>query len=132
MANADSDRRFIESRTERRKFGLIVLPSLLVLIVVAWGLFFAFLPLTVNPWYVLGRIESNTLQPGTLTMYAMTATALVNVIFALLVAFVIVTMVWAKHERRYLKLLAASQREGSATAQKAQPLPTDGSGAGRV
>jgi hypothetical protein len=99
------DQRFIEARRERRRMGLLILPVFLTLLIGAWVLFFIMFPMTVNPWVVIGRIEQQQLEPGTLTMYAVTATILMNVVFALLGALLVMSIAWARHERRYLKLL---------------------------
>lgn len=95
----------------------VVLAGLLAL----WVALFLFWPISVNPFTVVGRIEQRMFEPGTLTMYAVTATVLMNVILALLVGFVAFAMVWARRERRYLKLLEESEARASAAAKAEHP-----------
>jgi ABC-type sulfate transport system permease component len=99
------DQLFLERRKLRRSVGLYTLPAALVGLVVAWGCLFVFWPLAVNPFEVVGQIEQRTFEPGALTMYAVTATVLMNVVFALLAGALITGIAWARHERRYQKLL---------------------------
>jgi hypothetical protein len=103
--------------------GLYVLPGALVALVVAWGALYALWPISVNPYAVVGRIEQQLFEPGTLTMYAITATVLLNVVFALLVAFLIVSIAWARHERRYLKLIEQQSKEDPAKAPTSKGSP---------
>jgi hypothetical protein len=124
MAIGAVDRRFLENRRERSKFGLWALPTAFLMVVGAWVAFWTFLPLAVNPWLVLGRIEGNTFEPGTLTMYAILFTVLVNVVFVLLCTFVLFALLWVHRERRYLKLTsAAAAAAAAATATAETSLP---------
>jgi hypothetical protein len=106
MPLGDTHRTFLAARASRRNIGLIVLPAALIALVVLWGTLFVYVPLAVNPWTVIGRIEQQTFEPGTLTMYAIICTVLVNVVIAMLCAFLVLAIAWARHERRYHKLLA--------------------------
>jgi hypothetical protein len=81
MAISTRDQRFIEARRERRRIGLFFFPIFLTCLVAVWASFFLVLPMSVNPWVVIGRIERQQLEPGALTMYAITATVLMNVVF---------------------------------------------------
>jgi hypothetical protein len=113
MPASQSDLLFVERRKARRIMGLYVLPAALLSLVLAWAAFFLFWPLSVNPFTVVGRIEQRLFEPGTLTMYAVSATVLMNVVFALLAAMLVLAMVWASHERRYLKLVSAAQAQAN-------------------
>jgi hypothetical protein len=108
MQLGDAQRRFIEARATRRHIGLWVLPVGLAGVMAAWILFFVYFPLAVNPWKVLGHIEAHDFEPGTMTMYAITCTVLVNVLFMLVCAILVASIAWASHERRYLRLLQAA------------------------
>jgi hypothetical protein len=109
MPPTQSDLIFLERRKARRSVGLYLLPVALLGLVLAWGAFFVFWPISVNPYTVVGRIEQRLFEPGTLTMYAISATVLMNVVFALLALILVLAMVWASHERRYLKLVSGAQ-----------------------
>ncbi|MFT3925408.1 MAG: hypothetical protein QM778_22915 [Myxococcales bacterium] len=100
-----SDHQFLERRKARKSVGLYILPAALVALVLAWGGMFVFWPLAVNPFTVVGQIEQRTFEPGALTMYAVTATVLMNVVIALVAAGLVLGIVWARHERRYQRLL---------------------------
>jgi ABC-type Fe3+ transport system permease subunit len=119
-SNAESNRRFIERRTERRRIGLLVFPLALIAVVVGWGLLFAFYPLAVNPWTVFAGIASHTLAEETLGGYAIVCTILVNIIFALLCAFLVLCIAWARHERRYLRMLAIQAALAPIPVQKSE------------
>jgi hypothetical protein len=121
MQLGDAQRRFIEARAARRHIGLWVFPVVLAGLVSAWGLFFVYFPAAVNPYTVIGHIEARDFEPGTLTMYAITCTVLVNVLFALLAAILVLSIAWARHERRYLKLLETAVK--SPTPPVPEPLP---------
>jgi hypothetical protein len=114
----DSDRRFLERRRERRVMGLVVLPALLIGLALVWAVFYVVFPTAVNPWTVFGHIEARTFEQGTLGMYALVATVLVNVIFLLLATLIGLSLLWARHERRYLRLLDAA----STPAQSSTPV----------
>jgi hypothetical protein len=105
MAISDNDRAFLARRSERRRVGLYVLPASLALHLVVWGVCFAFFPLWVNPFAAAVQFEGMPIEPGTVTKYALTTAVLMNVVFALSCALLVVGIAWARHERRYLKLL---------------------------
>jgi hypothetical protein len=115
------DRLFIEQRKAGRKTGLIVLPIVLAGLIALWVSLFLFWPISVNPFTVVGRIEQRAFEPGTLTMYAVTTTVLMNVILALLVVGVLLGMVWARRERRYLKLLDEAEARAAVAAKPERP-----------
>lgn len=85
--------------------GLIIFPVTLAVILGGWVALFTFWPLAVNPFTVVGQIEQQTFEPGVLTMYAVTATVLMNLVFALISVGLILGIAWARHERRYQRLL---------------------------
>jgi hypothetical protein len=126
MPLGDAQRRFIENRAARRHIGLWVLPVALAGLVSAWGLFFVYFPLAVNPWTVLGHIEAHDFEPGTLTGYAITCTVLVNALFAVFCALLVLSIAWARHERRYLKLLESAARAPAAPNQPPRIETPDG------
>ena len=113
-----SDQMFLERRKARRSVGLYLLPAGLVALVLAWASFFIFFPISVNPFTVVGRIEQRLFEPGTLTMYAISATVLMNIVFALLAAMLVLAMVWASYERRYLKLVNGSPSQSAASTPR--------------
>jgi len=104
---SNSDRLFIEARRTRKHVGLYILPAMLVGLVLVWGALFVLWPMAVNPKAIWGAQESGILTcgSGNLSTYATSAAVLVNVAFALLSATLVLGIVWARSERRYLRLL---------------------------
>jgi hypothetical protein len=113
MVLGEVDRRFLAYRRERSRFGLWALPTALVCLLAIWAGIWAYLPLAVNPWTVIGRIEAKEFEPGTLTMYAVMFTVLVNVVFVLLGTFLVFAMLWLRRERRYFRMTNAATTETS-------------------
>jgi hypothetical protein len=109
------DQTFLDQRKARRSVGLIAFPVALAAVLGAWTCLYLFWPLAVNPFTVVGQIEQQTFEPGTLTMYAVSATVLMNVVLALVALGLTLGILWARHERRYQKLLEAP----------AAPLPSE-------
>ncbi len=105
MAISDNDRVFLARRSDRKRVGLYILPIGLAVLVLAWGACYVFFPLTVNPFAAAVQFEGQLIEPGTVTKYAMTAAVLMNLVFALASALLVVGIAWARHERHYLKLL---------------------------
>ena len=108
MASGEVDRRYLAYRRERSRFGLWALPTGLGCLIAVWVGFWAYLPLAVNPWTVIGQIEAQAFEPGTLTMYAILFTVMVNVAFVLLCTFLVFALMWMRRERRYLRLASAA------------------------
>ncbi len=99
------DQLFLDQRKARRSVGVVAYPVTLVAVVAAWSCLHLFWPLAVNPFTVVGQIEQHAFEPGTLTMYAVTATVLMNVVLAMVSVGLILGMLWARRERRYQRLL---------------------------
>jgi hypothetical protein len=100
-----SDERFVRERESRQTFGLFAFPAAIVLVCLIWaGLFYA-VPLVVNPFDVLGRLERGTLAPGSLTMFAVVGVLAMNVVFLLMLVLAASGVMLARRERRYLKLI---------------------------
>jgi len=110
---SNSDRLFIEGRRGRKHIGLYVLPAVLVVLVLVWGALFVWWPLAVNPKAIWGAQEAGLLDcgSGSLTTYALSAAVLVNVMFVLLAASLVLGIAWARSERRYLRLLEKSVQD---------------------
>ena len=123
MVLGEADRRFLAYRRERSRFGLWALPAALVCLVGAWVGIWAYLPLAVNPWKVIGLNETHGFEPGELTMYAIGLTVLVNVLFVLLCTFVVFAVLWHRRERRYLRIASAAAAETSDVAGKNHVVP---------
>ena len=100
-----SDDRFIAERKTRERFGMFAFPAAVVLVCLVWVGLFTFVPLLVNPFDVLGRLEKQTLAPGTLTVFAVVGVLAMNAVFLLMIALSVVGMLIARRERRYLKLI---------------------------
>jgi protein-S-isoprenylcysteine O-methyltransferase Ste14 len=106
MASLDpADDRFLTERRARQSFGLFAFPAAIVIICLVWLGLFSFVPLLVNPFDVLGRLEQGTLAPGTLTVFAVVGVLAMNAVFLLTIALSVLGIVIARRERRYLKLI---------------------------
>ena len=116
MALGEVDRRFLAYRRERSKFGLWALPTGLGCLVAVWVGIWAYLPLAINPWTVIGKNEAHEFEPGDLTFYAIMFTLLMNVAFLLVSAFMVFAMLWLRRERRYLRIASAATVETSDAA----------------
>ena len=100
-----SEDRFLTERKSRQRFGLYAFPAAIVLVCLVWVGLFSFVPLLVNPFDVLGRLERQTLAPGTLTVFAVVGVLAMNAVFLLMVALSAIGIAIARRERRYLKLI---------------------------
>lgn len=106
MPNLDSsDERFVRERESRQAFGLFAFPAAIVLVCLIWAGLFYFAPLVVNPFDVLGRLERGTLEPGTLTMFAVVGVLAMNAVFVLMLVVAGSGVALAWRERRYLRLI---------------------------
>jgi len=107
------ERLFVEQRRARRNYGLYVLPIILLALRAIWVGLFLWWPLALNPKAVWGAQETGDLNcgSGTLSTYATGATVLANVVFALLVAIVVLRIAFSRAERRYLRLIAKLEKE---------------------
>lgn len=106
MTLSDADRRFLERRRERTHVGLYVLPLVLLGVVALWILLFVYWPLAINPLHAAIHFEGQSVEKGTLTTYAITVTVLLNVLLLAVGFAVCFAVLWARSERRYLRLLA--------------------------
>ena len=113
MPLTQPERLFVDHRRARRNHGLYVLPVILLALLAIWGALFFWWPLALNPKAVWGAQETGDLNcgSGTLSTYATGATVLANVVFALLVAIVVLRIAFSRAERRYLKLIAKLEKE---------------------
>jgi len=124
------DRFFLEQRRARRKFGLYVLPLILLALIAVWIGLFIWWPLALNPKAVWGAQETGELNcgSGTLSTYATAATVLTNFAFALVGAIIVLRIAWSSSERRYLRLVEKLELELSTHVPAgiaAPPTPTD-------
>jgi hypothetical protein len=135
MTLSPVDRRFLDQRRARTHVGLYVLPAALVALVGTWVGLFAWWPLAVNPMHAAVFYEGvpmtaeaaanlTCFPKGTLTQYAITTSILVNLLLLVLGVAIVFGILWARGERRYLKLLAdgsdspQTSRTGAAPAVK--------------
>jgi hypothetical protein len=100
-----SDDKFLAERKALQRFGIFAFPATAVLVVLVWICLFSFVPLIVNPFHVLGRLEQHTLEPGTLTVFAVVGVIAMNALFLLMVVLAVAGMLIARRERRYLRLI---------------------------
>lgn len=123
-----ADRRFLEQRRLRTHVGMYLLPAALGAIVALWVGLFAWWPIAVNSRHAWSFFEGRMIPAGTVTTYAITVTVLVNVLLLVLCVALLIGILWARSERRYLKVLAQLERgaspEPAVTAQSpAQSSP---------
>lgn len=100
-----SDDRFLAERKSLERFGLFAFPAAIVLLCLVWLGLFTFVPLLVNPFDVLGKLETQTLAPGTLTVFAVVGVLAMNAVFLLMIALSALGIVIARRERRYIRLI---------------------------
>jgi hypothetical protein len=102
-----ADRRFIEGRRLRTHVGLYVVPSALAGVLALWAALFTWWPIVFNirhAWDVY-YYQGSVIPPGAAISYAITVTMLVNALMLLLCVALVFAMLWARSERRYLRLL---------------------------
>lgn len=100
----------------RTHVGLFVLPAVLGCVLAIWVGLFAWWPLAINPMHAAVYFEGVPIEKGTLTRYAIVLTVVVNLLLLAVGVAVVYGILWARSERRYLKLLA-SLAEPSAAAK---------------
>lgn len=105
----------------RTHVGLFLLPVALGVIVSLWVGLFAWWPLAINPMHAAVFYEGETIPKGTLTRYAIVTTGLVNLLLLAVSVAITYGILWARSERRYLKLLASAPEANPA----AKPVPQD-------
>jgi len=105
-----ADEKFLAERKVLERFGMFAFPAALAIVVLVWVGLFYFVPLIVNPFHVLGRLEQHSLAPGTLTVFAVVGVIAVNGLFLLLAVLSVAGMIIASRERRYLKLIDLLKR----------------------
>lgn len=107
---------------ERRRAGARsrwVLPTLILTLVgLGWVGLFTWAPSLVNPKHVIGAIEQQAIEAGTLTLYAVAATLLANAVLFLFVVLAFAALAAGSQERRYLRML-----ERATPAPAAAPVP---------
>jgi hypothetical protein len=105
-----SDEKFLTARKALQRFGMFAFPAAVVLVLLIWIGLFYFVPLIVNPFHVLGRLEERSLAPGTLTVFAVVGVLAVNALFFLMAVLSVIGMLIARRERRYLRMIDLLQR----------------------
>lgn len=114
------DRVFLERRRTLNRFGSLALWGGLVLVLLAWIAFHLFFPLLVNPYALLGRLESRTLEMGSVTTLAMVGQFALNLVFLMLTALCTFTLGWAWQERRYQRIVEKLSRAAQVASLEAQ------------
>jgi hypothetical protein len=117
MTLSDGDMRFLERRRGRTHVGLYVLPAFLLFLLGLWVGLFYWWPLAINPIHAAVHYEGSLVEKGTVTTYAIIGAVLLNALLLALALAVTFGMLWARTERRYLKLLT---RQRAATAAPPQ------------
>lgn len=117
---SEGDLRFIERRRGRMHMGLYVLPALLVVLLGVWIGLFSWWPLAINPMHAAIYYEGMVIQKGTVTTYAITVAVLLNALLLICAVALTVSLLWARSERRYLRLLGRLRELEAAGAARAQ------------
>jgi hypothetical protein len=94
-----------------------------LLLIGVWIGLFSWWPLAINPMHAAIYYEGMVIEKGTVTTYAITVAVLLNALLLLLSAAVTLALLWARSERRYLKLLARLRDSDSAAPSSAPRLP---------
>jgi hypothetical protein len=105
-----ADEKFVTERKALERFGMFAFPAAAVLVVLVWIALFYFVPLIVNPFHVLGRLEERSLAPGTLTVFAVVGVISTNALFLLMIALSVAGIVVARRERRYIRMIDLLRR----------------------
>ena len=105
MTLSDAERRFLERRRERIHIGLYLLPLALLSLIAVWGGLFVYWPLAINPVHAAVHHQGQTIEPGTVTTYAIIVTVLLNALLFAIGLAVVFAVLWGRSERRYLRLL---------------------------
>ncbi|MGE0452596.1 MAG: hypothetical protein AB7O37_04630 [Vicinamibacteria bacterium] len=120
------DRQFVELRRTLNRFGSLALWGGLGLVLLAWIAFHLFFPLLVNPYALLGRLESRALETGSVTTLAMVGQIALNLVFLMLTALCAFTLAWAWQERRYLRIVDKLSRAVATTGPSpARPVSVE-------
>ena len=102
--NAD-DLLFLDRRRATARARWLMPTLVLTLVALVWVGLFAWAPSLVNPKHVIGEIEQKAIEDGTLTLYAVSATLLANLVMLLLCVISVLLLSAASQERRYLRML---------------------------
>lgn len=120
----ESERRFLSAREARRTVGLYLLPVALIICCATWIAMWAFTPLLLNPFEAIKRLELQNLEPGTLTTLASLGAVAFNLLFIVLAVCLVFAILWARHERRYLRIL--HKQQDALQSERAQLAPPKG------
>jgi hypothetical protein len=125
MSLSDAERRFLERRRERTHIGLFLLPLALLLLLAVWVGLFVYWPLAINPVHAAVHYQGRTLEPSTITTYAVVVAVLLNVLLFAIGLAVLFAVLWARSERRYLRLLGrlVSQAKAAEVAPTPEKVP---------
>ena len=105
-----ADEEFLTERRALQRFGVFAFPIALAGVLLIWIALFYFVPLIVNPFHVLGRLEQRSLAPGALTVFAVIGVLAVNALFLLMTLASMIGMLIARRERRYLRMIDALRK----------------------
>jgi hypothetical protein len=86
---------------------------------------FVYWPLAINPFHAAVHYEGQAVERGTLTTYAITVTILLNVLLMAVSLAVCFAVLWARSERRYLRLLTRLVKSGEAPPKEVAAAPID-------
>jgi hypothetical protein len=80
-------------------------------------------PLAVNPIHAATYYEGQLIEKGTVTTYAITVTVLLNALLIALGLAITFALLWARSERRYLRLLTRLAQPASVPVKSLEALP---------
>jgi hypothetical protein len=105
MQMTDKERAFLARRARLMRSWPVVGGLLLVLVIALGVWLFFFRPLLANPLVVMSALESNTIEPSSLTVMAGLLPVTVLVCLGLALAVVLFSFAAFNNEKKYLALI---------------------------
>lgn len=107
----DDHYKFLEKRKRLLKFWPWAGSSLLLLIIGLAIYFYIRIPLIINPWEVISRLESGTLAKSSLETMAVLLPIVFGLVFFLLVVIGVLIFMALANEKKYHRILQDHERE---------------------
>jgi hypothetical protein len=117
---SDADLRFLERRKSRTRVGLYFGPFGLLLLFGAWVALYVWWPVLINPVHAAVHYGGVLTDKATVTSYAVSFAILFNLVLLVLALICAFVLLWARSERRYLRLLGRLQESEAALKAQAE------------
>lgn len=105
MELSDKQMKFIRSRRKLISYGKYLVVFLGILFVAFLGWMYYRVPLLVNPYEVISRLESSSLDKNTMILMAGTLPIMVLVTISLLGVLIIFLIIAMSNEAKYIKII---------------------------